>query len=186
MLDKFEQHTTYLKSTCYTKSGDKTSFEQDQWHGFSEDGYSSSIYLPLENRIRYASWHTDSSGNQVDIDDKYLTFDHNVGQIYHEIIEEPSSSSYEYKVAVSTVGYDELCEKVAEYAENNVERLSGYTMDKLTKNLSETGDGYCTFWFSFDESCFLDAKTWYGDASDGFYSYNVICWESYYKKDETN
>ena len=181
MLDKFEQHTNYLKSTCYTKSGDKTSFEQDQWHGFSKDGYSSSVYVPLENRIKYSSWYTDSSGNRVDIDDKYLTFDHNC-KIYHEIIEEPSSSSYEYKVASSTVGYDELSEKVAEYARNNVASLSGYTMDKLTNNLSETGDDYCTFWFSFDESSFWDAdgKTWYGDASDGFYSYNVIIWENYF------
>lgn len=178
-----EQTTNYLKGTCYTKSGDKTSFEQDQWHGFSEDGYSSSVYVPLKNRIRYSSWHTDSTGNIVHIDDgEYLTFDHNVGQTYHEIIEEPSSSSYEYKVAVSTVGYDELCEKVAEYAENNVERLSGYTMDKLTTNISETGDDFCTFYFSFNEDNFFDAKTWYGDYSSFFYSYNVICSESYYTK----
>lgn len=152
-------------------------------HGFSEDGYSSSIYVPLENRIRYSSRHTDSTGNRVDIvDNEYLTFDHNVGQTYHEIIEEPSSSSYEYKVAVSTVGYDELCEKFAEYIENNVERLSGYTMDKLTTNMSETGDDYCTFYFSFNENTFLDAKTWYGDDSKIFYSYNVMCLESYYTK----
>ena len=185
MLNKFEQHTNYLKSTCYTKSGDKTSFEQDQWHGFSKDGYSSSVYVPLENRIRYASWYTDSSGNQVDIDDKYLTFDHNVGQIYFEIIEEPSSSSYEYKVAASTVGYDELCKKVAEYAENNVASLSGYPMSKLTNSTLEADpDSSYTFWFSFDESSFWDAdgKTWYGDASDGFYSYNVIIWENYFTK----
>ena len=38
-LTTAEQHTCYLKGTCYTKSGDKTSFEQDQWHGFSKDGY---------------------------------------------------------------------------------------------------------------------------------------------------
>ena len=124
MLHKFEQSTCYLKGTCYTKSGDKTSFEQDQWHGFSKDGYSSSVYIPLENKIKYSSWYTDSSGNQVDIDDKYLTFDHNC-KIYHEIIEEPSSSSYEYKVAASTVGYDELCKKVAEYA------LEHYGFEKI-------------------------------------------------------
>lgn len=76
-------------------------------------------------------------------------------QIYYEIIEEPSSSSYEYKVAASAVGYDELCEKVAEYVENNVERLSGYTMDKLTNKPSETGDDYCTFLFSFMDGSFL-------------------------------
>ena len=181
-LTTIDPSINYMKSTCYTKSGDKTSFEQDQWHGFSKDGYSSSVYVPLENRIRYASWYFDSSGNKVDIDDKYLTFDHNVGKIHFEIIEEPSSSSYEYKVAASSVGYDELCEKVAEYAENNVERLSGYTMDKLTKDLTETGDDYCTFWFSFNESSFLDAGTWYGDEYNGLYSYNVIIWADYYTK----
>ena len=177
----------YMKSTCYTKSGDKTSFEQDQWHGFSKDGYSSSVYVPLENRIRYASWYFDSSGNKVDIDDKYLTFDHNVGKIHFEIIEEPSSSSYEYKVAASTVGYDELCEKVAEYAKNNVASLSGYPMSKLTNISSEAAPGSSyTFWFSFDESSFLDADgtTWYGDASDGFYSYNIIIWEDYFLKQD--
>ena len=183
---KEEQHTNYIKGTCYTKSGDKTSFEQDQWHGFSKDGYSSSVYVPLENRIRYASWYTDSSGNKVDIDDKHLTFDHNVGKIHFEIIEEPSSSSYEYKVAASTVGYDELCKKVAEYAENNVASLSGYPMSKLTNSTLEGLDSSYTFWFSFDENSFLDADgtTWYGDDSDGFYSYNVMVWEDYFLKQD--
>ena len=182
-----EQSTCYLKGTCYTKSGDKTSFEQDQWHGFSKDGYSSSTYIPLENRIKYSSWHTDSSGNRVDINDgEYLTFDHNC-KIYHEIIEEPSSSSYEYKVASSSVGYDELCEKFAEYIENNVERLSGYTMDKLTKDIYGSGDDYCTFHFLFLDSSFWDAITYYGNDYKGFYSYNVTVIEDYYtKKDETS
>ena len=181
-----EQHTCYLKGTCYTKSGDKTSFEQDQWHGFSKDGYSSSVYVPLENTIRYASWYTDSSGNHVDIDDKYLTFDHNC-KIYHEIIEEPSSSSYEYKVAASTVGYDELCEKVAEYARNNVASLSGYPMSKLTNSTLEGLDSSYTFHFSFLDSSWWDAITYYGNDYKGFYSYNVICNEDYYiKKDETS
>ena len=181
-----EQHTCYLKGTCYTKSGDKTSFEQDQWHGFSKDGYSSSVYVPLENTIRYASWYTDSSGNHVDIDDKYLTFDHNC-KIYHEIIEEPSSSSYEYKVAASTVGYDELCEKVAEYAENNVASLSGYPMSKLTNSTLEGLHSSYTFHFSFLDSSWWDAITYYGNDYKGFYSYNVICNEDYYlKKDETS
>ena len=184
MLTTIEQSTNYLKGTCYTKSGDKTSFEQNEWHGFSKDGYSSSVYVPLENRIRYASWYYDSSGNKVDIDDKYLTFDHNVGKIYYEIIEEPSSSSYEYKVAASTVGYDELCKKVAEYAKNNVASLSGYPMDKLANSTSEAPGSTYTFWFSFDESSFWDdeSKTWYGDDSNGFYSYNVIIWEDYFLK----
>ena len=188
MLDKFEQHTNYLKSTCYTKSGDKTSFEQDQWHGFSKDGYSSSVYIPLENKIKYSSWYTDSSGNNVDIDDKYLTFDHNVGQTYHEIIEEPSSSSYEYKVTASTVGYDELCKKVAEYAENNVDRLSGYTMDKLTKNRDEADhDSKCAFTFSFIGSSHWDAKTLYNTDFKYFDSYTVSIRETYYiKKDKTS
>ena len=181
-LTTAEQHTNYLNGTCYTKSGDKTSFEQDQWHGFSKDGYSSSVYVPLENRIKYASWHRDSSGNKVDIDNKYLTFDHNVAKIYYEIIEEPSSSSYEYKVAASSVGYDELCEKVAEYAENNVERLSGYTMDKLTKDIAEVGDDYCTFMFLFTEDSFLDAGTWYGDTYKGVFSDYVTVWVQYYTK----
>ena len=182
-----EQDTCYLKGTCYTKSGDKTSFEQDQWHGFSKDGYSSSVYVPLENTIRYVSWYTDSSGNLVDIDDKYLTFDHNC-KIYHEIIEEPSSSSYEYKVAASTVGYDELCEKVAEYARNNVASLSGYPMSKLTNSTLENDSSYSyNFHFSFLGSSWWDAITYYGDDYIGFYSYNVICNETYYiKKDETS
>ena len=181
MLDTFEQHTNYLKSTCYTKSGDKTSFEQDQWHGFSKDGYSSSVYLPLENRIKYSSWYTDSSGNRVDIDDKYLTFDHNC-KIYHEIIEEPSSSSYEYKVAASTVGYDELCEKFAEYAKNNVASLSGYPMSKLTNSTLEGLDSSYTFFFLFLASSFSDAITYYGNDYNSFYSYNVSIMEEYYLK----
>lgn len=32
-----------LKGCCYSISGDKTSFEQNEWHGFSKDGYSSII-----------------------------------------------------------------------------------------------------------------------------------------------
>ena len=176
-----EQDTCYLKGTCYTKSGDKTSFEQDQWHGFSKDGYSSSVYVPLENRIRYSSWYIDSSGNSVDIDNKYLTFDHNC-KIYHEIIEEPSSSSYEYKVAASSVGYDELCEKVAEYAKNNVASLSGYPMSKLTNSTLEGLDSSYTFMFSFLESSFLDAMTYYGNSDNNFYSYNVAVIEYYYLK----
>ena len=176
-----EQHTNYLKGTCYTKSGDKTSFEQDQWHGFSKDGYSSSVYVPLENKIKYSSWYTDSSGNRVDIDDKYLTFDHNC-KIYHEIIEELSSSSYEYKVAASTVGYDELCEKVAEYARNNVASLSGYPMSKLTNSTLEGLGSSYSFHFLFNESSWWDAITYYGDDYKGFYSYNVIISEDYYVK----
>ena len=179
-----EQHTNYLKGTCYTKSGDKTSFEQNEWHGFSKDGYSSSAYVPLENRIKYASWYYDSSGNRVDIDDKYLTFDHNVGKIYYEIIEEPSSSSYEYKVAASTVGYDELCRKFAEYTENNVASLSGYPMDKLTNSTLEGYGSSYIFHFTFNENSFWEdeSKTWYGDSWNGFYSYNVIIVEDYYLK----
>ena len=46
----------------------------------------------------------------------------------------------------------------------------------------ETGDDYCTFHFSFNEDNFFDAKTWYGDDSNNFYSYNVMCFETYYTK----
>ena len=174
--------------SCYTTSGDKTSFELDQWHGFSEDGYSSSVYVPLRNEIIYDSSYIDSSGNIGNIDREYLTFDHNVGKIYFEIIEEPSSSSYEYKVAASTVGYDELCKKVAEYAENNVERLSGYTMDKLTKNTDEADhDSRCAFRFDFIAGSHWDAATWYNTDFKYFESYTVSVSETYYiKKDETS
>lgn len=177
-----EQHTNYMKGTCYTKSGDKTSFEQNEWHGFSEDGYSSSVYVPLRNEIIYDSSYIDSSGNVVNVDREYLTFDHNVGKIYFEIIEEPSSSSYEYKVAASTVGYDELCKKVAEYAENNVERLSGYTMDKLTKNGDEADYPPYGFMFSFNAASHWDAKTLYNTDFNFFSSYTVSIGENYYIK----
>lgn len=177
-----EQHTNYMKGTCYTTSGDKTSFEQDQWHGFSKDGYSSSVYAPLRNEIIYDFAYFESSGN-IGADRKYLTFDHNVGKIYFEIIEEPSSSSYEYKVAASTVGYDELCEKVAEYAENNVARLSGYTMDKLTKNIDEADiDSRYAFTFSFIAGSVWDAATWYNTDFKYFESYTVSISETYYPK----
>ena len=182
-----EQHTNYMKGTCYTTSGDKTSFEQNEWHGFSKDGYSSSVYVPMINEIIYDSAYIDSSGN-ISVDREYLTFDHNVGKFYFEIIEEPSSSSYEYKVAASTVGYDELCKKVAEYAENNVARLSGYTMDKLTKNADEADrDTGCAFMFQFLAGSHWDAATWYNTDFKYFGSYTVSVEENYYiKKDKTS
>ena len=138
------ENTGTGKGTCYTMSGDMKSFEPDEWHGFSNDGgYSSSTYVDHEP----SPGGTFYSGNNAENFD----FDMSSCRCFFEITKEPSSTSYDYTVSSTLSGYDELAQKVNEYAAANIERLSGYTMDQLTDDgkLEHTYEYFFFVWPQF-------------------------------------
>lgn len=139
-----------LKGCCYSISGDKTSFEQNEWHGFSKDGYSSIITVDgsSNDSILFHS-HQSHAGDGGDIDDKKLPFDGaRLIKINFEISEDPSPTSYEYTVKTSYTGYSDFCNAVDKFAKDNVEALSGYSISKLTDDPSEITKEI-TYWYTF-------------------------------------
>lgn len=167
--------TTVEQGKCYTKSGDKTSFEQNEWHGFSKDGYLSNITVnkPLDDISFHSHW---IYNHQVgDIDDKRFPFEGDKYVNFHfNIVKNPSSTSYEYNVEITYNGYDDFCNEIDKFARNNVEALSGHKMNELVEDVSDVNGDGTTYWYTFQSTPIGVATT----------HYNII-WNTFSENAET-
>ena len=153
--------------SCYTTSGDKTSFEQNEWHGFSKDGYSSNITINEPFHPGFILFHSHWIGNGGigDIDTEEFPFDGpKLINFYFNIDKNPSSTSYEYSVGMSYDGYDNFCNEIDKFARNNVEALSGHKMNELVEDLSQIDPTKTTYWYTFQSYPDVVANTYYNYA----------------------
>lgn len=175
-----------IKGCCYGISGNKTLFEQNEWHGFSKDGYSSSITVDgksfSDDTILFHSHWSPLGGGSFDIDYKEFPFDGaRLVRFNFEINEDPSPTSYEYTVKALYTGYSDFCNAVDKFAKDNVEALSGYSISKLTEDVSESTENI-SYWYTFQALPIGSAKTYYNYKGNLFSSNAKAYYKTYWLK----